>query len=267
MKSLLVVPTTQSCVQIYLWIRDTSLYRTANWVQWWLPWRVWHRTPKTHHIQSCTMVLRSRSYNIACSQGRRQLACQIIGSHLNEVWQLCVRVCKYGQDGLVYQTKYYYAKLRLIACYGIKNTINSWPLQLGRKFVHVSTVYVCTVPCCAALTVMAITDKMAHIRMYMHLYRVTEMIFYVDYIHESLPLILFTTLSMTSRKMSAWCGWKTSEGLSRIALSPLPPTDTPEGGGDDTMQCVRTAHLSADWKCYKARLWIERLLNPCDPVS
>ena len=32
MRTLSAVPTTQSCVQIYLWIRDTSLYRTASWV-------------------------------------------------------------------------------------------------------------------------------------------------------------------------------------------------------------------------------------------
>ena len=32
MRTLSAVPTTQSCIQVYLWIRDTSLYRTANWV-------------------------------------------------------------------------------------------------------------------------------------------------------------------------------------------------------------------------------------------
>ena len=32
MRTLSAVPTTQSCVQIYLQIRDTSLYRTASWV-------------------------------------------------------------------------------------------------------------------------------------------------------------------------------------------------------------------------------------------
>ena len=32
MRTLSAVPTTQSCVQIYLWIRVTSLYRTASWV-------------------------------------------------------------------------------------------------------------------------------------------------------------------------------------------------------------------------------------------
>ena len=32
MRTPSAVTTTQSCVQIYLWIRDTSLYRTANWV-------------------------------------------------------------------------------------------------------------------------------------------------------------------------------------------------------------------------------------------
>ena len=32
MRTLSGVPTTKSCVQIYLWIRDTSLYRTASWI-------------------------------------------------------------------------------------------------------------------------------------------------------------------------------------------------------------------------------------------
>ena len=32
MRALSAVPTTWSCVQIYLWIRDTSLYRTTSWV-------------------------------------------------------------------------------------------------------------------------------------------------------------------------------------------------------------------------------------------
>ena len=33
MRTLSAAPTTYSCVQIYLWIRNTSLYRTASCVQ------------------------------------------------------------------------------------------------------------------------------------------------------------------------------------------------------------------------------------------
>ena len=50
MRTLSAVPTTYNCVQIYLSIRDTSLYRTANWVP-------MVSTIDAHTAYKCTITL------------------------------------------------------------------------------------------------------------------------------------------------------------------------------------------------------------------